>query len=93
MPHARLKHAERRGEECKDDLSDVVREAAVIRGRLGDLAGERAELEQRLAATTLEVPALAAELETARDLMHAAEPISKPRARSPPPRRRAARGR
>ncbi len=68
-----LKQAERRGEECKDDLSDVVREAAVIRGRLGDLAGERAELERRLAATTVETPALAAALEAARELMRAAE--------------------
>ena len=39
---------------------NVVREAAVIRGRLGDLAGERADLEKRLEATTLEAPALAA---------------------------------
>ena len=68
-----LKQAERRGEECKDDLSDVVREAAVIRGRLGDLAGERAELERRLAASTVETPALAAALEAARELMRAAE--------------------
>ena len=68
-----LKQAERRGEEYKDDLSDVVREAAVIRGRLGDLAGERADLEKRLEATTLEGPALVAELETARELMSAAE--------------------
>lgn len=68
-----LKQAERCGEECKDDLSDLVREAAVIRGRLGDLAGERAELEKRLAATTIETPALAAALEAARELMRAAE--------------------
>jgi len=68
-----LKQAERRGEECKDDLSDVVREAAVIRGRLGDLAGERADLEKRLEATTLEAPALAADLETARELIREAE--------------------
>ncbi len=45
----------------------------MIRGRLGDLAGERADLEKRLEATTLEGPALAAELETARELMSAAE--------------------
>ena len=69
----KLKNAERRGEECKDDLSDVVREAAVIRGRLGDLAGERADLKKRLEVTTLEAPALAAALETARELMVAAE--------------------
>ena len=68
-----LEQAERRGEECKDDLSDVVREAAVIRGRLGDLAGERAELEKRLGATTVESPALGAALEAARELMRAAE--------------------
>ena len=68
-----LKQAECRGEECKDHLSDVVREAAVIRGRLGDLAGERAELEKRLGATTLEAPVLAAALEAARELMRAAE--------------------
>jgi chromosome segregation protein len=71
--NSELRQAERRGEECKDDLSDVVREAAVIRGRLGDLAGERAELEKRLEATTLEAPALAAELATARELMQSAE--------------------
>jgi chromosome segregation protein len=68
-----LKQAESRGEECKDDLSDVVREAAVIRGRLGDLAGEHAELEKRLGATTVETPALAAALDAARELMRAAE--------------------
>src|SRR5271155_5893215 len=68
-----LKNAERRGEECKDDLSDIVREAAVIRGRLGDLAGERADLEKRLEATTLEAPALSAALETAREAMRTAE--------------------
>src|SRR5260221_3206669 len=54
-------------------MSDGVREAAVIRGRLGELAGERADLEKRLEATTLEAPALVAELETARELINAAE--------------------
>ena len=68
-----LKQAERAAEEFKDDLSDVVREAAVIRGRLGDLAGERAELEERASAKSTEAPALAAELELARELMRAAE--------------------
>ncbi len=50
-----------------------MREAAVIRGRLGDLAGERADLEKRLEATTLEAPALIAALETAREAMRTAE--------------------
>jgi len=50
-----------------------VREAAVICGRLGDLAGERADLEKRLEATTLETPALVDALEAARESMVAAE--------------------
>jgi chromosome segregation protein len=65
---AELKQAERKIEEVKDELSDVIREAAVIRGRLGDLAGERAELEERLVALDQEAPALAAEMEMARSL-------------------------
>ena len=40
--------AERQVEQLKDQLSEILREGAVIRGRLGDLAGERAELEDRL---------------------------------------------
>jgi len=45
---AELRAAERSAEELKDDLSELVREAAVIRGRLADLSGERADLEERL---------------------------------------------
>jgi chromosome segregation protein len=45
-----LKETDAKAENLKDDLADVVREAAVVRGRLGDLAGERAELEEKLAA-------------------------------------------
>jgi len=45
---ADLQRDEKRGEEIKDHISDLMREAAVIQGRLGDLAGERDELEQRL---------------------------------------------
>jgi chromosome segregation protein len=45
-----LKDADTKAENLKDDLADIVREAAVVRGRLGDLAGERAELEEKLAA-------------------------------------------
>ena len=42
---ARCAREERLDRKLKDDLSDLVREAAVIRGRLADLSGERAELE------------------------------------------------
>jgi chromosome segregation protein len=44
-----LRESEASVERLKDELSEVMREAAVVRGRLGDLAGERAELEQQLA--------------------------------------------
>src|SRR5579875_2683505 len=43
-----LRAIERQAEDLKDDLSELVREAAVIRGRLADLSGERAELDERL---------------------------------------------
>ncbi len=49
---AALRAVERGTENLKDELSEVVREAAVIRGRLADLSGERAELESRLALST-----------------------------------------
>ena len=39
--------SERRTEQLKDDLSDLIREAAVVRGRLADLSGERADLRKR----------------------------------------------
>lgn len=55
--------SERRTEQLKDDLSDVIREAAVIRGRLADLSGERADLQRKLEAFATEAPALAAALE------------------------------
>jgi len=45
-----LKETERNAENLKDDLSEIVREAAVVRGRLGDLSGERADLQDKLAA-------------------------------------------
>jgi chromosome segregation protein len=54
-----LKDGERRGEDLKDELSETVREAAVIRGRLGDLAGERAELDEHLAAHSAAASAMA----------------------------------
>jgi chromosome segregation protein len=58
--------SERRAEQLKDELSDLIREAAVIRGRLADVSGERADCQQKLDAFALEAPALAAALERAR---------------------------
>lgn len=52
------RESERRIEELKDELSEVVREAAVTRGRLADLSGERAELERKLDAAAAELPSL-----------------------------------
>jgi chromosome segregation protein len=45
---AELRREEKRSEEIKDSISDLMREAAVVQGRLGDLAGEREEITQRL---------------------------------------------
>ncbi len=56
---AALKDAERRAEELKDELSEVVREAAGARGRLADLTGEQAELKERAARYEGEAPASA----------------------------------
>jgi chromosome segregation protein len=42
----KLKTGERRVEELKDGLAELLREAAVLRGRLGDLSGERVDNEQ-----------------------------------------------
>jgi chromosome segregation protein len=54
-----MRECEKRNEEIKDELADLMREAAVQRGRLGDLTGERAELEQRLGSLSNTVPQLA----------------------------------
>jgi chromosome segregation protein len=64
-----LKQSERAAENLRDELSDLVSEATVIRGRLGDLTGERAELEERLGAYRIEEPAVAAEAAMARELL------------------------
>ena len=57
----------------KDDLSELVREAAVIRGRLADLSGERADLESKLAAAAAEMPEVSAALGRAQQELGAAE--------------------
>jgi chromosome segregation protein len=64
-----LKQSERGAENLRDELSDLVSEASVIRGRLGDLTGERAELAERLDAWAAEEPAVAAEAAMARELL------------------------
>jgi chromosome segregation protein len=68
-----LKEAERKAENLKDDLADIVREAAVVRGRLGDLAGERAELDETLASFTSNAPGMEASINEARGLLAAAD--------------------
>ncbi|HEX4209721.1 MAG TPA: chromosome segregation protein SMC [Candidatus Binataceae bacterium] len=65
--------SERRTEQLKDDLSDLIREAAVIRGRLADLSGERADSQQKLDAFAIEAPALATALEHAQAEAEAAD--------------------
>ena len=68
-----LRDDERLTEELKDDLSELVREAAVIRGRLADLSGERADLESMLAAAAAEMPELGTALERAQEDLAVAE--------------------
>jgi len=70
---ARLRASERCVEELKDELSDTLREAAVNRGRLGDLAGERADAAQRLGVLAGELLALTAAVNDARESLHQAE--------------------
>ncbi|HTT77556.1 MAG TPA: hypothetical protein VMF50_16460, partial [Candidatus Binataceae bacterium] len=65
--------SERRTEQLKDELSDLIREAAVIRGRLADLSGQRADTQQKLETFALEQPALAAALEHAQAEANAAD--------------------
>jgi chromosome segregation protein len=55
-----LRDFEQRAEDLKDELAGLMREAAVVRGRLGDLAGERADLEDRLETLAASAPDLAA---------------------------------
>ena len=68
-----LEAVEQAAEQLRDQLSESLREAAVVRGRLGDLAGERAELEERLAHTRSAHPELEASAATAQEEMTAAQ--------------------
>jgi chromosome segregation protein len=57
-----LREEEKQTEELKDQLAEVMREAAAMRGRLGALAGERADLEDQLDKLDQAVPHNSAEL-------------------------------
>ncbi|MGH7907014.1 MAG: AAA family ATPase, partial [Candidatus Binataceae bacterium] len=69
---AALRESERHTENLKDELSEIIREAAVIRGRLADLSGERAELEERLAGAG-SADSSASELENSRNDLRAVQ--------------------
>ncbi len=58
VANSSLNNREAAAEELKDELSDLVREAAVIRGRLADLSGELADLDQRARSVETALPAL-----------------------------------
>jgi len=68
-----LRDSEQRCEELKDELADVMREAAVTRGPLGTLAGERAELEAQLRKLNATTPELAIQLNLCRENLANAE--------------------
>ncbi|MGH8012805.1 MAG: AAA family ATPase, partial [Candidatus Binataceae bacterium] len=68
-----LRDAEKRVERMKDEVSEVIREAAVLRGRLADLSGERADLEAKLKNQGGELPQLTAAIEQGRTNLAAAD--------------------
>jgi chromosome segregation protein len=73
LASAALANAERSGEEARDEVAETMREAAAVRGRLGALGGERAELAERMQAAAARVPALDGAVETASSLLAAAD--------------------
>jgi chromosome segregation protein len=62
-----VRSKERQLERIKDELAELMRNAAVTRGRLGDLAGERAENQERLERLQSEAPELNARTVAARE--------------------------
>lgn len=62
-----LRAAERGAEEARDEVAEQMREAAALRGRLGALGGERAELAERMRAAEARIPELEAALAAARE--------------------------
>jgi chromosome segregation protein len=72
---AELRRDEKRGEEIKDHISDLMREAAVIQGRLGDLAGEREDIQNRLQSEGGEEAEVNNHIAAAREAVGAAQAI------------------
>jgi chromosome segregation protein len=68
-----LREREKRAEELKDELSELMREAAVTRGRLGHLAGERADLEDQTKGLNEKLPQLRRELDACHEKVVDAE--------------------
>ena len=64
-----MREEEKHAEHLKDQLAEVLREAAVMRGRLGALAGERADLDDRLQTLDQAMPAYGAEVDRRRQLL------------------------
>jgi chromosome segregation protein len=64
-----LRDEEKQTEELKDHLAEVMREAAVVRGRLAALAGERADLEDRLRILDQTLPEHYADLNQCREIV------------------------
>ena len=67
------RQCEKRVEDIKDELAELMREAAVLHGRLGDLAGERADLVDRLRVLAASSPELGAAASRAQSAVEAAE--------------------
>jgi chromosome segregation protein len=63
-----LRSQEKESEELKDQLAEILREAAAMRGRLGALAGERADTDDRLRELDEALPQHHAELGRCRQL-------------------------
>jgi chromosome segregation protein len=68
-----LREAEKHTEELKDELAEVVREAAVVRSQLGALAGERADLDGRLRTLEDAMPQHRMELNRCRQIVEDGE--------------------
>jgi chromosome segregation protein len=64
-----LRYQEKEAEELKDQLAEILREAAAMRGRLGALAGERADIDDRLRGLDEALPQQHAELSRCRQLV------------------------
>jgi chromosome segregation protein len=64
-----LREEEKQAEELKDQLAEIMREAAAMRGRLGALAGDGADLKDSLRALDTAMPGYKAELDCCRQMV------------------------